>query len=202
MAGKSEVWFSVDVEADGPIPGPYSMVSLGVCVAGVHGETFKALNPELATYYVELKPISDQWDPEALAVSGLDRDGLIARGADPKEAMTQFAAWVKQTCDVIGGGGPAVFCAYPLGYDWMWVYHYLMAFAGQSPFSHGRHVDMKTLYAQKAHAAISRSTKRYMPKSLLGERKHTHNALDDAQGQAELLANLMAWDPTGDLPAG
>jgi hypothetical protein len=29
---RPDVYFSVDVEADGPIPGPYSMLSVGVAV--------------------------------------------------------------------------------------------------------------------------------------------------------------------------
>jgi hypothetical protein len=37
MGGKGgrEVYISVDVEADGPVPGRYSLVSLGACVAAV-----------------------------------------------------------------------------------------------------------------------------------------------------------------------
>ena len=51
----------MDTEADGPIPGPYSMVSLGACAAGSYdGATFTAIDPETHTFYAELKPISDQ----------------------------------------------------------------------------------------------------------------------------------------------
>jgi hypothetical protein len=138
-----------------------------------------------------LKPISDSYDAEALAVSGLDRELLAAEGRDPADAMNAVAAWV----DEVAGDATPVLVAYPLGYDWMWLYWYLVRFADSgSPFGHSRHLDMKTLYATKAGAPISRSTKRQMPGELLPARPHTHNALDDAIEQAELFHNLIRWD--------
>ena len=126
---RPDLYFSVDIEADGPIPGPYSMVSLGACVAGTYdGVTFTAIDPEAHTFYAELKPISDQWDREALAVSGLSRETLLAEGADPKTAMTDFVSWVEAQC-AAHDRGRAVFAAFPLGFDWLFTYHYLIAYA-------------------------------------------------------------------------
>lgn len=62
-----ELYIAADVEADGPIPGPYSMISLGMSVVG---------KPEY-TFYTEIKSISDDFIPQALEVSGLDRERLI-----------------------------------------------------------------------------------------------------------------------------
>ena len=57
-------WFVVDVEADGPCPGLYSMVSVGVV----------RLDDNLGTKFLgQMAPISDVWIPEALAVSGISR---------------------------------------------------------------------------------------------------------------------------------
>ncbi len=53
---------------------------------------------------------------------------------------------------------------------------------------------MKTLFATKAGQAIVGATKRNMPRNLLGTRPHTHNALDDACEQGEMLMNLLEWD--------
>jgi hypothetical protein len=50
LAGRAEIYFSVDVEADGPIPGPYSMVSFGAAVAGVRDEAFTPWDPSHATF--------------------------------------------------------------------------------------------------------------------------------------------------------
>jgi hypothetical protein len=188
---KREVYVSVDVEADGPIPGPYSMLSFGMAFCGTGDDDgFAASDPAARTFYAELKPISDTFEPGALAVSGLDRDRLAVEGREPGEAMNAAAAWVAE----IAAGATPVFVAYPLGYDWMWTYWYFVRFAEEgSPFGHSRHVDMKTLFAAKAGALISRSTKSQMPAGLLPQRPHTHNALDDAVEQAELFQKLMAW---------
>lgn len=190
---KSEIYVSVDVEADGPVPGPFSMLSFGMAVCGVSGPSgFAARDPLSRTFYAELKPISETFDAAALAVSGLDRERLAAEGRDPAEAMSAAAAWVRDAAD----DATPVLVAYPLGFDWMWLYWYFVRFsASGSPFGHSRHVDVKTLYSAKAGVPISRSTKRQMPATLLSRRPHTHNALDDAVEQAELFQNLMAWTP-------
>ncbi|RKS67688.1 hypothetical protein BZB76_6894, partial [Actinomadura pelletieri DSM 43383] len=87
-----------------------------------------------------------------------------------------------------------VLVAYPLGYDWMFLYWYWMRFTNTgSPFGHSRHLDLKSLYAAKANTMVTRSTKRQMPAELLSTRPHTHNALDDAIEQAELFHNLVRW---------
>lgn len=190
---KRDVYFSVDIEADGPIPGPYSMLSLGASVAGTYdADGFAPVDdPRADTWYAELRPISDTFVPEALAVSGLDRDELLRSARAPEEAMTAFADWVDETAERYEAS--AVFAAYPLGFDWLFTYWYLMSFGGRSPFGHGRALDIKTLYAARAARPISRSTKRQMPSHLHADLPHTHNALDDAVEQGVLLANIMRW---------
>src|SRR5438445_11543703 len=78
-------YFSVDVESSGPIPGKYSMLSLGACVVDRRDEAF----------YVELKPISPEFVPDALKVAGLDLDQLRRTGKEPAEAMIAFRKWVE-----------------------------------------------------------------------------------------------------------
>jgi hypothetical protein len=48
------------------------------------------------------------------------------------------------------------------------------------------------MFAAKWNRGLSRSAKRFMPPELLGAHPHTHNALDDAIGQAQLFSNLHA----------
>ncbi|GAA3204041.1 exonuclease [Actinocorallia longicatena] len=189
-----DLYFSCDIEADGPIPGPYSMLSFGFSVAGSYdGAVFTHRHPFEKTYYAELKPISDAFEPEALAVSGLDRENLKINGRDPAEAMTDAAAWVREVAREAGAF--PVFAAYPLGFDWMWMYHYFVQYAeGGSPFGFSRCLDMKSLYAARGRTQIRDAVKAKMPRGLLSGRRHTHNALDDAVEQAELLQNLMTWD--------
>jgi 3'-5' exoribonuclease Rv2179c-like domain len=190
---REDVYFSVDVETDGPIPGPYSMVSFGVAIAGRRGVTFSPADPTAQTFYRELRPISEDFVPEALAVSGLDRDRLVAEGADPAAAMTELTRWVRS---VAGAGSPVV-VAYPASFDWMFLYWYLIRFTGSSVFGFSGCLDIKTMYAVKAGVPWTGAVKRNMPRALLSRRPHTHNALDDAVEQAELFANLMRWDGCG-----
>jgi hypothetical protein len=188
---RGDTYFSVDIEADGPIPGPYSMISIGVAVAGHRERTFTPADPAAATFYRELRPISDDFVPEALAVSGLDRDALVRYGADPAVAMAELTAWVREQA----GGTRPVVTAYPAAYDWLFLYWYLIRFTGGSVFGHSGVLDMKTMYAVKAGVPYGLAHKRAMPRHLLADRRHTHHALDDAIEQAEMFAKLMAWQP-------
>jgi hypothetical protein len=81
---KNRLHVMVDVETDGPIPGDYSMICLGAIV----------VEPELSrTFYGQLRPISERYDPEALAISGFSREETM--GFDlPQETMWKFAAWI------------------------------------------------------------------------------------------------------------
>jgi Exonuclease len=189
---RHEVYLSADVEADGPIPGPYSMISVGLAVAGrrTGDAPVEPADPTSETFYRELKPISTDFVPAALAVSGLDRAALERDGAEPAEAMADLTGWLRQVC---GGKGRPILVAYPLGFDWMFLYWYLIRFTGASPFGHSGCLDMKTMYAVKAGAPVGRSVKRLMPRHLLSTRHHTHHALDDAVEQAELFVNLSHW---------
>ena len=75
----------VDVESDGPSPGNYSMISFGAVL----------VTPALdQTFYGKLRPISDQWIPEALAVSGFSRDEVVKFDA-PEKVMANFRDWLK-----------------------------------------------------------------------------------------------------------
>ncbi|MFI8192663.1 exonuclease [Streptomyces sp. NPDC085946] len=194
---RPSLYVSVDIEADGPIPGPYSMLSLGAAVAGRHdADGFTPADPGELTFYRELRPTGEEFVPEALAVSGLDRERLVAEGAEPAVALAEFCSWVRS----VGGGAQPVMCGYPASYDWTFLYWYLIRFTGSSPFGHSGCLDMKTLYATKAGVPLRAVAKGTMPRHLLPRRPHTHHALDDAIEQAELLADLMAWPGPGSPP--
>ncbi|MFF8971335.1 exonuclease domain-containing protein [Streptomyces sp. NPDC014995] len=191
---RPSLYISVDIEADGPIPGPYSMLSLGAAVAGVQdADGFTAADPERHTFYRELRPISEDFVPEALAVSGLDRERLREEGLEPALALARFTGWVRE----VSGGAQPVMCGYPASYDWTFLYWYLIRFTGANPFGHSGCLDMKTLYATKAGVPLRSVAKGTMPRELLSERRHTHHALDDAVEQAELFARLMEWPGPG-----
>jgi hypothetical protein len=111
---KSDLYISADVETDGPIPGPYSMLSFGLAVVGSYdGHRLERRGSGSETFYRELQPISDHFQEEALAVNGLDRDELVRHGVAPEQAMEEAARWVRhQACD-----HKAVLVAYPVAFD-------------------------------------------------------------------------------------
>lgn len=180
MAG--ETYISIDMEADGPIPGDYSMQSIGAVVVGEPDKTF----------YVELKPISDNFDPVAASI-GLNRFGehftreyLIEYAEEPKEAMQKFTNWVKEVCE----HNKPVFVAYPTGFDFTWIHWYMIHFLGKDPFGINA-LDMRSFYMGAFNTSFGSANKEEMKKNYPPLSKHTHNALDDAIEQGEIFESML-----------
>jgi hypothetical protein len=174
---QQETFIAVDIEADGPLVGVHSMLSIGAVNVADPTKTF----------YAEIKPISDDFLPDALAVSGLDREKLKAEGKDPAAAMTELTAWVKSF------KGRPVFCSFST-WDFSFVYWYLVRYTGKSPFGHSS-LDMKSFYMARFGTSWGETIKRKIaeqrPQLLAGLGPHTHNALDDAKEQGELFQRMM-----------
>jgi hypothetical protein len=187
-----DVYFSADVETDGPIPGPFSLLSFAFVFAGVFdGKRFMRPPSYEHTFYSELKPISTHYDPEALQINGLDRDRLFVEGKSPELAMTEAAEWIK----AIAGNAKPILVAYPLSFDWSWLYWYFMRFCAKgSPFNHSQCFDIKTAFAVKAKIPIAEAGRSKLLQSLRPDREHTHHALEDAIEQAEIFANIFEWE--------
>lgn len=187
----TDAYFSADVETDGPIPGPYSMLSFALVYAGsFDGRNFVRPTSYEASLYVELKPISDRFEVAALRVNGLDRSRLLREGQEPGLAMTAASEWVHARAK----GAQPVLVAYPVSFDWTWLYWYFVSFSKTgSPFAHSKCFDLKTAYAVKAGVPISQAGASRVPEELRSRRPHTHHALDDAIEQAEMFANVFEW---------
>ena len=187
---RSDLYISGDIEADGPIPGVNSMLSLGFAVAGrFDGVEFAPHDPREEKFYRELKPISDVFAPDALRVSGLDRGKLSREGVAPETAMAEAASWVLRQA----GADRAVLVGYPVVFDWQFLHWYFIRFAGASPFGFSGALDMKTMYHQKARVTLDAAGLNELPEELRSARRHTHNALDDAVEQAEIFNRLFTW---------
>jgi len=183
----TDLYISADIESDGPIPGEFSMLSFGFAVAGsFDGESFSP-EPDRATFYRELQPISERFDPDALRVSGLDRNRLATEGAPPAAAMADAAAWVDEQAS---GDRRPVMVAYPAVFDWMFLHWYFVRFCGSSPFGFSGAIEMKTMYHRGAGVTLDRAGRDDLPPELLPDRPHTHDALADAIEQAEIFIRL------------
>lgn len=173
---KSECYISVDIESSGPIPGKYSMLSLGACV----------VNEPKKTFYVELKPISKEFVPEALKVSGFNLDQLEKTGIPSVEAMKNFRVWV----ETVTGDSKAVFVGFNACYDWQFVNWYLETFTGGNPFGFGG-IDIKSYFMGFSGLPWSKTTSSQLPSDFQPDVPQTHNALDDARAQASIFKKLL-----------
>lgn len=186
-----DVYFSADVETDGPIPGEFSMLSFALVYAGRYdGATFERPADYTLSFESALKPIASRFDQKALDVNGLDREALLRDGPDPAAVMQRATDWVR--CHA--NGGTPILVAYPLSFDWTWLYWYFVKFVGASPFNHSRCFDLKTAIAVRGQRPVSLSGHDRLPEALRSNRPHTHRALDDAIEQADMLAKLFEWD--------
>jgi DNA polymerase III alpha subunit (gram-positive type) len=160
-------YIMVDVEADGPIPGDYSMISFGAVI----------VEPGLErTFYGRLKPISDRFIAEALAVCNVTREECLAF-EDPTTVMEQFRDWLKTNCK-----GRMLFISDNNGFDWQFINWYFHHFLGKNPFGFSS-TNLGSLYK-----GMQRDT--FANFKHLRKTAHTHHPVDDARGNAEALLQL------------
>ncbi len=175
-----ELYVSTDVEADGPIPGPHSMLSFG---SAVYTKDKKLI----ATFEANLELLDGaSGDPKTMkwwATQGEAWQACRENLESPAAAMKRYVAWLKAL------DGTPVFVGYPVAYDFMFVYWYLMRFAGESPFSHSA-LDIKTLAMVGLNKPYRDSTKKNMPRRWFDDLPHTHKALDDAIEQGAMFCNI------------
>jgi len=159
----------VDVEADGAIPYKYSMVCFGAVV----------VEPNLSkTFYGKTKPISDEWNAEALAISNFSREEHWTFD-EPLEVMQKFAEWIGENSK-----GQAVFISDNLAFDWQWINFYFHYYTGKNPFGFsGRRIGDLYSGLEKDFFAASK-WKRFRKTA------HTHDPVDDAIGNAEALLKI------------
>ena len=158
----------VDIEADGPIPGDYSMVCLGAVVVE------RGLSK---TFYGQLKPISENFVPEALEVSGFTREQTLEFD-DPNAVMLSFADWLDDNCK-----GRPIFIADNNGFDWSFVNWYFHHFMGKNPFGHSSQ-NLGSLY--KGLVGNMFESFKHLRKT-----EHTHHPVDDAKGNAEAMLAMI-----------
>jgi hypothetical protein len=181
----TELYFSTDVETDGPIPGPHSMLSFA-------SACYTAEKQLLGTFSANLEPLEGTApDPKTLAWWQSQGAAWEAVQKDRRPAsivMPEYVTWMKSLCTQHRGN--PVFVAYPVLFDAMFIYWYLIKFAGESPFSHSA-LDIKTMAMTVLKTTYRDSSKKNMPKEWFDDLPHTHVALDDAIEQGALFCNIL-----------
>jgi len=171
------MFISVDIEASGPIPGEYSMLSLGACPVFDVSKTF----------YREFKPISDKYVLEAIQITGFSLEKLKRAGIEPKIGMYEFRKWTR---DISLGRRP-IFVAFNATFDWSFVNYYFHRFLGENPYGISG-LDIKAYYMGKfGKKTWGETSKGRLDPRFQSDRKHTHNALDDAIEQAEMFKKML-----------
>ena len=176
MPPKSEIYISVDVEASGPIPGEYSLLSIGACLVGQPDQSF----------YVELKPLNDNFVEKAMDVTGLSLEKLRLDGEEPDLAMASFANWIKS----VAGDNRPVFVAFNATFDWSFTHWYFIKFLGHDPFGISG-LDIKAYFMGKHRTSWGKTVKERVRAKYPSTMTHTHDALDDAREQAELFSQML-----------
>jgi hypothetical protein len=177
-----EIFVSTDIETDGPLPGRNSMLSFAsaaylpdktlVGTFSANLETLPGAHPD---------PITMKWWKTQPAAWKACRQDL----QDPATALQNYVDWVKKL------PGNPVFVAYPAGFDFSYMYWYLLAFLGENPFSFAA-LDIKTYAMAMLKSPFRETIKRNMPKRWFDPHAHTHVALDDAIEQGALFCNMLA----------
>lgn len=188
-----EIYVSTDVEADGPIPGPYSMLSFASAafvVGEAVGETLDIEKRMIGTFSANLETLPgtsghpftmEWWSRHPGAWEDCRRDPQ-----PPEVAMKNYVSWVESL------PGVPVFVAYPLGFDFMFVCWYLVRFTGESPFRH-RGIDIRTYAMAMKKKGYKELSIRNMPEHWFDDLPHnTHRALDDAIEQGVVFCNMLA----------
>jgi hypothetical protein len=178
----TEIYVSTDIEADGPIPGPHSMLSLG-SAAYLRDKTLAS------TFAANLQPLPGaaphpdtlEWwkrSPEAWAAARRNPQ-------PPEQVMPAYVAWLQSL--------PArpVFVGWPASWDFMWVYWYLIRYTGQRPFGESV-LDIRSYAMGMRRKLFWRTGKSYLPQRWFDDLPHTHIALDDALAQGALFCNMLA----------
>ena len=159
----------VDIESDGPCPGKHSMICFGAVI----------VEPGLQrTFYAELKPISEEFLPDALAISGFSREQCM-KFPDPRDAMQNFEIWLNRNID----GRPTLWSDNN-GYDAAFINYYFWQQLNRNPLGWSSS-NIGSLY--KGQVGDTRAKFTHLRRT-----KHTHHPVDDARGNAEALLEIFS----------
>ena len=177
MNTDQDFYIVVDIEASGPTPDKYAMLSLGAAT----------IEKPQETYYIEFQPDSLEYRPESLSVSGLSMDDLSISGVPPAEGMQQFADWVQT---VTPEGRDPVFTAFNAPFDWMYVNTYFHRYLSYNPFGH-KALDIKALFMGVYGVPFSATSHFHVCQQFGMTSTLSHHALEDAVQEAQLLEKLF-----------
>lgn len=176
------LYLSVDIEADGPIPGPYSMLSIGAVAVTIDCKILGSFSANLApllhaSQHVETMKIWEKY-PDAW-------DEATREPRDPAAAMKDYRKFID------GLPNRPIFMGYPASFDHAFHRWYLVRYTGDDPC--GQHaLDLKTLGATLLKVPYRDACRaNFTSRWYNGTSEHSHIALTDAIFQAILGVNML-----------
>jgi len=180
-------YFCVDLEASGPVPPLYNLLSIGATVV----REARGLHEVGASIYLELKPIFPGFDPDAMKVCGLDAERLKEEGTEPRAGLERLASWVAE--NNVGSEEQPCFVGHNAVFDWSYIAYYYAHFGMANPFGY-KGLDTKSL-AMGCLGIPWRETSKENLESLLAlprqDPARIHRADYDASYQALILKALL-----------
>ncbi|HUF38896.1 MAG TPA: 3'-5' exonuclease [Anaerolineales bacterium] len=173
----AEIHFSVDIETAGPNPSDCALLAIGACLLDDPG----------TTYYCELKPDRERFDPESMQIHKLSRERLESGGTAPAEAMAAFAGWIERHTPA---NTRPVFVALNAAFDWMFVNDYFHRYLARNPFGHNA-LDIKAFYMGFKQLTNFGQAGAALQRDYPLDHTFRHNALEDAIDQAKLFARIL-----------
>jgi hypothetical protein len=176
---RPEIIVSTDVESNGPIPGLYSMWSLGAAALWPDGTLVSRFSANLQDFPgAGSDPATMEFwarNPEAYERCRLDPE-------PPIQVMQNFAAWLGEL------PGNPVFLGSPVGFDFLFVRWYFICLLGHCPFGHTA-LDLRSYVMGVSGKDFSKCGKRDYPARLRVEAPHTHVCDEDGLEQGLLFSN-------------
>ncbi len=184
-------YFVTDVETNGPSPSLHSMLSFASIVVNSDGDIlgeFEAVLKPRPEYDRDQSTV-DWWKnrPEAYAAA-------TKNPVEPQIVMSRYAEWIRSY------SGMRVFAARPLIFDGHWIDEYLRIFVKSSillaPYQAqdlftGAGLDIPSYMMGVLGHSKHMKPPYQIPAEWLGNQPHTHRAIDDAHGYANLLSKLL-----------
>lgn len=183
MSKEAEIYVSTDIEADGPIPGPHSMLSFASAAFRFDGTlvgTYTANLEQLPGAVPDTKTV-EWWNQFPEAWNACRRDTRR-----PETVMPEYLAWL------VALPGRPVFVGWPASWDFMWMYWYLVRFTRERPFRESA-LDIRSYAMGMRKTEFRRTSRTYLPKRWFDAKlAHTHVALDDALEQGAVFCSMLA----------
>jgi DNA polymerase III alpha subunit (gram-positive type) len=184
-------YFCVDIEASGPVPPLFNMLSLGATVVRPEGDRHVVGD----TLYLEFRPVFPGFDADAMRVCGLDAERLRREGMEPKEALERLARWVQE--QNAGSEDRPCFVGHNAVFDWSHLAYYYAHYGMPNPFGY-KGLDTKSLAMGALRIAWNETSKENLERLLAlppQDPAQIHRADYDAHYQALILQAILDRKP-------